>query len=116
VSCGSLCGCASVWLCASCVQDTCFVVEVPSPAAGYAEYVVPRARFDFSVLVVPWKVGHQCQVRSGGRKLMFFADSIQEGRSGASACVTAGSHAWCPTLGRAGLRAELCADMCCALS
>lgn len=43
-------------------QGRSFVVEVPPPAAGHAEFVVLRARYDAGVRRC-WEVGDQCQVR-----------------------------------------------------
>jgi hypothetical protein len=44
------------------LQDTCFAVEVPSPAAGFAEFVVLRSRFRAAVVERCWSVGDRCQV------------------------------------------------------
>ena len=55
-------------------QDTRFVVEVPPPMAGHAEFVIHRRRFDASVVAQSWAVGQQCQV--GGnvqRRSLFWA-------------------------------------------
>lgn len=49
--------------CARPLQDACFLVEVPSPLAGHAEYVVHRSRFEASVVAKCWAVGEQCQAR-----------------------------------------------------
>lgn len=50
---------------ASCLQDTCFAVEVPPPVANCVEYVVLASRFQASVVSQCWEVGQRCQVVRG---------------------------------------------------
>lgn len=42
-------------------QGSTFVVDIPSPASGQAEFVVLRSRFDVAV-VYEWNVGDEVSV------------------------------------------------------